>query len=194
MCAYPFLPDTPLTTRWLSQEERELAHGRLQRDKVDTTEKGSVWSGLNQAVRDPRVWLFCLMQNLHLSANGFKNFFPSVIQTLGFGRTATLFLTCPPYMIAGALTLFTSWTSGKYNERTWHITGSKTIAIIGFALAPATLNTGVRYFSMCLFTAATYTVNSSEQIRQFGGDLLIADPFRLRSHSWLGSDSLFADG
>ena len=72
--------------------------------------------------------------------------------------------------------------------------GSKTVAIIGFALAPATLNTGVRYFSMCLFTAATYTVNSSEQIRQFGGDLLIADPFRLRSHSWLGSDSLFADG
>ena len=74
LLAYPFLPDTPLTTRWLTQEEKELAHGRLLRDKVDNHEKGSAMDGLKQAVRDPRVWLFCLMQNLHLSANGFKNF------------------------------------------------------------------------------------------------------------------------
>ncbi len=73
LIAYPFLPDTPLTTRWLTPAERELAHSRLLRDKVDQTSKGSVWAGLAQAVKDPRVWLFCLMQNLHLSANGFKS-------------------------------------------------------------------------------------------------------------------------
>lgn len=105
ICAYPFLPDTPLTTRWLTEDERQLAHGRLQRDKVDSEEKGSVWSGLRQACKDPRVWLFCLMQNLHLSANGFKNFFPTVIESLGFDRTTTLGLTCPPYMVAGAFAI-----------------------------------------------------------------------------------------
>ena len=149
MLAYPFLPDTPLTTRWLTVEERQLAHDRLLRDRVDTTEKGSVFAGLKQAVCDPRVWLFCLAQNLHLSANAFKNFFPSVVQTLGFNRTITLALTCPPYLIAGVFTLVVSWTSGKYNERTWHITGCKAVAILGFALAPATLNTATRYVAMC---------------------------------------------
>lgn len=53
-----------------------------------------------------------------------------------------------------------SLSSGKYNERTWHITVCKIIAIIGFVLAPATLNTGVRYFAMCVFTIGTYGVNS----------------------------------
>ena len=66
LCAYPFLPDSPLNTRWLSEEERTFAHERLLRDKVDQYEKGSTMAGLKQAVSDPRVWIFCLMQNMHL--------------------------------------------------------------------------------------------------------------------------------
>lgn len=94
------------------------------------------------------------------SANGFKNFFPSVVQTLGFNQLITLVLTCPPYLIAGVFSITVSLTSGKYNERTWHITVCKAIAILGFALAPATLNVGVRYVAMCIFTIGTYGVNS----------------------------------
>jgi hypothetical protein len=62
---YPLLPDRPLDTRWLNEEERQLAHSRLFRDEVDRKEPGSVWSGVKQAVADPRVWLFCAIQNLH---------------------------------------------------------------------------------------------------------------------------------
>ncbi|CAK9782633.1 MFS general substrate transporter [Cutaneotrichosporon oleaginosum] len=160
LLAYPFLPSTPLTTRWLKPEERQLAHDRLLRDKIDQTEPGSTWAGLKQAVTDYRTWIFAFMFNNHLAANGFKNFFPSVVKTLGFNQTITLVLTCPPYLVAGAVTFLLSWSSGRLNERTWHITVSKCIAIIGFALAPATLNTGVRYFAMCVFTLGTYGVNS----------------------------------
>lgn len=95
-----------------------------------------------------------------LAANGFKNFFPSVVATLGFSQTIGLVLTCPPYLIAGIATIAVSLTSGKWNERTWHITACKAVAILGFVLAPATLNTGVRYFAMCVFTTGTYAVNS----------------------------------
>ena len=95
LCALPFLPDTPLTTRWLNAEERQLAHERLFRDRVDIEEKGSTFAGLKQAVKDPRVWLFCLAQNLHLSANGFKNFFPSVVKTLGMSPIMTLVMVSP---------------------------------------------------------------------------------------------------
>ncbi|RSH79686.1 uncharacterized protein EHS24_009338 [Apiotrichum porosum] len=160
LSCYALLPNTPLTTHWLKPEERQLAHDRMNRDRVDETEKGSVWQGLKQAFSDPRVWLFILMYNMHLSANGFKNFMPSVVNTLGFSKLITLCLTCPPYLMAGAFTMVVSLSSGKYNERTWHITVCKIIAIIGFVLAPATLNTGVRYFAMCVFTIGTYGVNS----------------------------------
>lgn len=159
MC-YPFLPNGPSNTRWLSPEERELAAARLLRDKVDSDGQGTAMEGLKQAVKDPRVWIFCLMQNLHLSANGFKNFFPSVVQTLGFNRTITLVLTCPPYLIAGGLSIAASASSGRYNERTWHITVCKAIAIVGFAMAPASTSTAVRYVAMCIFCIGTYAVNS----------------------------------
>ncbi|KAI5212293.1 major facilitator superfamily transporter [Aureobasidium subglaciale] len=154
------LPDFPLTTRWLTPEERQLAHNRIEIDTVERSGDTSVWNGLKQAAVDPVVWLFALMAHLHLAANGFKNFFPTVVQTLGFGETITLVLTCPPYLIAGASTLLVSWSSGKMNERTWHITASKSVAIIGFIVGAVTFNTGVRYFSMIVFTIGTYAVNS----------------------------------
>ncbi|CEH12543.1 Permease of the major facilitator superfamily [Ceraceosorus bombacis] len=160
LCAWPWLPATPSTTRWLNPEERELAASRMLRDKVDEGPEGTALDGLKQAVKDPRAWVFVLMQTLHLAANGFKNFFPSVVQTLGFGRTITLVLTCPPYLIAAAVSVAFSISSGRMNERTWHLTACKTIATIGFVTAAATLNTAGRYVAMIIFCSGTYVANS----------------------------------
>lgn len=86
--------------------------------------------------------------------------FPSVVKTLGFNTTITLVLTCPPYLVAGAITILVSWSSGKFNERTWHITISKAVAVVGFAAAAGTSSTAGRYASMVVFTIGTYGVNS----------------------------------
>ncbi|KAK6329941.1 hypothetical protein TWF718_003368 [Orbilia javanica] len=157
---YFVLPDFPLTTKWLNEEERQLAFHRMELDTVGNEGETSAWRGLKQAAKDPMVWIFALMAHMHLAANGFKNFFPTVVQTLGFSTTITLVLTCPPYLIAGAVTILVSWSSGKFNERTWHITLSKTVATIGFVAAAATLDTAGRYASMVIFTIGTYGVNS----------------------------------
>lgn len=68
------LPDEPLTTRWLSPEERQLAHDRIARDTVGQKFNGSPWGGLREALADPKVWLFIFLQHMHLATNGFKNF------------------------------------------------------------------------------------------------------------------------
>ncbi|KXH25685.1 major facilitator superfamily transporter [Colletotrichum salicis] len=154
------LPDFPQTTKWLTQEERDLAYNRMELDTVANKGETSTWNGLRQAAKDPMVWIFCAMAHMHLAANGFKNFFPSVVKTLGFNTTITLVLTCPPYLIAGAVTIAVSWSSGKFNERTWHITASKAVAVVGFISATATMNLAGRYVSMVIFTIGTYGVNS----------------------------------
>lgn len=82
------------------------------------------------------------------------------METLGFGQTMTLVLTCPPYLIAGAVTIAVSWSSGKFNERTWHITISKAVATFGFGLACGDLGVAGRYVAMVIFTIGTYGVNS----------------------------------
>ncbi|KAJ5327652.1 hypothetical protein N7452_008042 [Penicillium brevicompactum] len=160
VCSVFVLPDDPLRTRWLTEDERKLAHERILADTVGARHQTSTFSGVKEAVKDPRVWLFAFMQHMHLAANGFKNFFPTAVETLGFNTTITLVLTCPPYLIAGIISVFWSWNSGRMNERTWHITFAKTVAIVGFVLGCATLNTGARYFAMCVFTIGTYAVNS----------------------------------
>ena len=52
-----FLPNTPLTTRWLTPEERQLAYDRIQRDLVNQAPRGSTLDGLKQAASDYRVWI-----------------------------------------------------------------------------------------------------------------------------------------
>ncbi|KAK0389514.1 hypothetical protein NLU13_3089 [Sarocladium strictum] len=154
---YFILPDFPHNTKWLTEEERNLAHNRMELDTTSNQGNTSTMQGLKQAAKDPVVWLFCFMAHMHLAANGFKNFFPT---SLNFNTTITLVLTCPPYLIAGVVTILVSWSSGKFNERTWHITISKIVATIGFAASAATLDTAGRYVSMVIFTIGTYGVNS----------------------------------
>jgi hypothetical protein len=71
------LPDTPLKTRWLKPREQELAHARMERDRISNDGPVSMMEGLRQACRDKRTWLFVLMQNFHLSACSFNSFFPT---------------------------------------------------------------------------------------------------------------------
>lgn len=158
--AFFTLPNAPLQTRWLTPEERQLAHDRIARDTTEKREGTNVWKGLREACCDYRLWLLAAQGNLHLSSNGFKNFMPTVVKTLGFSTTITLVLTCPPYLLAAFTSVAVSWSSGRFNERTWHITISKTVAIIGFVIGVATLNVGARYFAMCLFVGAVYGVNN----------------------------------
>lgn len=65
------LPDTPLTTKWLTQEERDLAYNRMELDTVENKGETSTTQGLKQAAKDPMVWIFCFMAHMHLAANGF---------------------------------------------------------------------------------------------------------------------------
>lgn len=49
---------------------------------------------------------------------------------------------------------------GRFNERVWHITVAKCVAVFGFVLACSTFNIGARYFAMCTFATGVYACNS----------------------------------
>ncbi|KAL1893979.1 hypothetical protein Sste5346_006120 [Sporothrix stenoceras] len=154
------LPNSPMETRWLTPEERQMVVDRINRDTVGMETKTGVWSGLLQAVRDPRLYLFVFMQNMHLSSTSFSNFFPTVLSALGQSSIITLVLTAPPYIVAGVITWMVGISSGKFNERTWHITATMGVATVGFIISCTTLNHGARYFATFLFASGTYAVNS----------------------------------
>ncbi|PSN70344.1 MFS general substrate transporter [Corynespora cassiicola Philippines] len=154
------LPDMPLTTRWLTEEQRQLAHDRIQRDTVGLEQSKGARAGFMQAARDPRLYLMMFMQNMHLSATSFNQFFPTVVGSLGFSTIITLVLTAPPSLVAGAVGIAVGYSSGKFNERTWHITIMMGIALTGFVISAVTLNTAARYVSCFMFASGSYSVNS----------------------------------
>lgn len=158
--AFFVLPDQPLATRWLSAEQRQLAHARMERDTVGLEESRGSWVGLKQAAKDPKLWVLTLLQTFHLAACGFNSFFPTVVKTLGYSRTMALVLTCPPYLVAGVFSVALAWNSGRKNERSWHITLGMVVALIGFVMAAATLNTAARFISLFFFAAGSYSANS----------------------------------
>ena len=111
------LPDEPLKTKWLSPTQRQLAHDRIHNDTVEVREHSTAFTGLFEAAKDLRLWVFVVMQHMHIAAGAYKNFFPTVIETLGYNRTATLALTCPPYFVAGLTSILWALNSGK--QSTW---------------------------------------------------------------------------
>ncbi|TDZ39589.1 putative transporter [Colletotrichum spinosum] len=99
------LPNEPQNTRWLTAEERQLAHSRVASDTVELHENTSTWRGLLEASRDPRLWVLIFMQHFHMGASNFKNFSPTIVETLGLTRNVTLVLTCPPYLVSGVVSI-----------------------------------------------------------------------------------------
>jgi hypothetical protein len=91
------LPDYPATTKWLSEEERNFASWRLMIDinETDDTHSRSIWEGVKLCLTDYRLYLFVLTQHLSILSQTFQYFFPSIVQTLGFGKIETLLLTVP---------------------------------------------------------------------------------------------------
>lgn len=154
-----FFPNKPATTWWLTPAQKTLAADRIAADTVGRKEDVDLLKGLRECLRDRRVWAFMASQHLQTATSSFRIFLPTLIETLGFSRTITLVLTCPPYILAGASSVLAGLSSGRFNERTWHITVIKLISILGFVLACATMNTGARYFAAFVFVAATYPVS-----------------------------------
>lgn len=91
------LPDYPATTKWLNEEERNFASWRLMADisESDDTHSRSIWEGVKLCLTDYRLYIFVLTQHMSILSQTFQYFFPSIVQTLGYGEIETLLLTVP---------------------------------------------------------------------------------------------------
>lgn len=88
------LPDEPLTTKWLSPEQRQLAHDRIQRDTVGLESSKGVKAGFMQALRDPRLYLLVFMQNMHLSATSFNQVSSASLSPKALPTITQVFSNC----------------------------------------------------------------------------------------------------
>ena len=82
------------------------------------------------------------------------------MKTLGFGRIATLLLTVPPYAIGLALTVLNNYSADRLRNSSFHVMMPMAVAIVGFVIGAASLNTGARYFAMVLMIVGGHGANA----------------------------------
>ncbi|ETN39805.1 uncharacterized protein HMPREF1541_06031 [Cyphellophora europaea CBS 101466] len=160
IAAFWLLPNWPSTTGtyFFTPEEAQMSQYRQMVSAGGKSEddEGDYWGGFVMAMKDPFTWCFAAMHFALIVAQSFKDFFPSIVATLGFGETETYLIQAPPYLIAYFVTLAVSWSSGRMLEHCWHIVGSISVCLVGAAVMISTLNTGARYFSLILLCSGPF--------------------------------------
>ncbi|KAI9810738.1 MAG: hypothetical protein M1827_006076 [Pycnora praestabilis] len=159
--SYFILPDFPRTTKWLTEEERQLAVWRLEEDIGEDDWVGSKQQtflhGAKLAFTDIKMWILMLMLFCIVASGSVTNFFPTVVATLGYSNIISLLLTAPPYILAVITALTNAWHADRTGERYFHITLPLYFAVVAFILAATTTSTAPRYVAMMLMVPGVYT-------------------------------------
>ncbi|KAJ5930162.1 hypothetical protein N7466_005655 [Penicillium verhagenii] len=147
-----FLPNYPATTSWLDPQEQAYAQWRLIDDagEADDASTSGIKEALTLVFADKRIYLFILLQHVSLLSQNFQYFFPTIVKTLGYNNIQTLLITAPVWIATFLVSLLVTYSSGKANERSWHIIGLMMVSVVGGVICTATTNTGARFFAMFL--------------------------------------------
>ncbi|KIM50312.1 hypothetical protein SCLCIDRAFT_1225422 [Scleroderma citrinum Foug A] len=149
------LPDYPDNTTWLTVEERRIAQLRLAGDVGEAdadAQEASLLEGFMMAIKDPKIYIFILMDFCVVLESSFSNFFPTLIATLGYSTTITLVMAAPPWILPAIVGLVNSWHADRTGERFFHLTVWWWMTALGFVISLTTMLTAARYLSLFLMT------------------------------------------
>ncbi|ORZ16395.1 major facilitator superfamily domain-containing protein [Absidia repens] len=147
VASYWILPDYPSNTKWLTEEERDLAIRRL--GHAAPKEKFS-WDGVRAALLDYKVWVFIIIF-MAIQTGGQMNYFmPTFIQNVGYTGAMVQYMTIPVYVFAAVLSLVVAVLSDRFQVRSVFIAFCMAVALVGYVLQVTSENHAVLFFSLFL--------------------------------------------
>ncbi|KAG8670896.1 hypothetical protein FPOAC2_04203 [Fusarium poae] len=158
--SFRYIPNFPdnTGTYFITEEEAEMAQYRqaVSAGGLSEDDAGDYWGGFWMCMKDPFSHLFAAIHFCLIIAQSYKDFFPSIVATLGFSGTTTFLIQAPPPIIAFLVTLVISWSSGKRLEHGYHIIVPILFTLIGTCIMITQDNVGARYFSMILLVIGPF--------------------------------------
>lgn len=90
---YVIVPESPEKAWFLNEREKGIVRARLVANHQNLERTEFKWYQVREALLDPFIWLYLIIQLLTCIPNGgFTNFFGILIQSFGFSSTDTLLL------------------------------------------------------------------------------------------------------
>ncbi|CDH54934.1 mfs transporter [Lichtheimia corymbifera JMRC:FSU:9682] len=155
-----YLPNTPETAKFLTQDERKVEIERLATDQGAANDHAWSWDRAASVFLDYKTYVYCFIYITGTSAlQGVTLFLPSIISGMGaWDKAVSQALTTPPYFLAFIFTIIAGYTSDRFFDRAYHMIGINVVGMVGFLLLMfiAEEQVGVRYFAACLSTIAVY--------------------------------------
>ncbi|EHK96713.1 putative Uncharacterized transporter [Glarea lozoyensis 74030] len=113
-----FLADSPITAKWLSDEERRLAVERLRGNQQGLGSRVFKWYQVKETFTDIRTYLiFLFMVSLDIPNGGITVFFTQLIQGYGFTSEETLLISMPGGIVQLASNVGIPYMAYRLNQR-----------------------------------------------------------------------------
>ncbi|KAF9435583.1 hypothetical protein BGZ76_005957 [Entomortierella beljakovae] len=157
--AYFLLPDFPATSKFLTEEEKELTIKRLKIDAGPATSTEFSWQQFYAVYKDWKVYFHMCIAFLHSCAlMSLSLFVPSITLGFGFDRVTTQIMTTPIYAVACICTILLGFSSDRFQERGYHGAAALGISALGYILLIVTreASTAAKYISLILCTSGVY--------------------------------------
>lgn len=143
-----FLPDSPDSAKFLSQEQRTHSVERMQ--TRDRTRKNAIhWKQFFAGIKDYRNIVHTMIHFMcNYSFAGLSNFLPTIVNEMGYSSINAQGLTAPVYFAGFLCCIAAAFVSDKFQTRGFVIMFCATMGAIGYlllAIIEDTSKTHVRY-------------------------------------------------
>ncbi|KAM7184249.1 major facilitator superfamily [Naviculisporaceae sp. PSN 640] len=151
------LPNDPTNAYFLNEEERRMMRVRAaQRAQYMGSEKFS-WDEIIIELKDAKMWLSGAIQFCQdILLYGFSTFLPSIIESMGYDRLQSQYLTIPVYIFGGLCFLILAYISDRLCIRGPFVAFANIFGIVGYILILCPTANGVKFFGTFLCAIAVY--------------------------------------
>ncbi|PYH87784.1 MFS general substrate transporter [Aspergillus ellipticus CBS 707.79] len=155
-----WLPSNPATAWFLNERERAAATARLLRDTSAEVDTGLDLRAAFATWTDWKFPVWCVITFTYPVAYATAmNFFPLIVERLGFSTVKTNLWTVAPNMVGAVVLLCVAKSSDYFRERAFHIVFSLAVSLVGMVIL-ATIEVldhkGVAYLACFLMAAGAY--------------------------------------
>jgi len=153
-----YLPDSPNTARFLTEEEKAVAKARGVRQVGHVTRIGGVnFKDIAATFIDPKAWFTALMYfSCNVSFASLPVFLPTILNEMGFTAVNAQGLTAPPFFLSFLITISSSWVADKTQQRGIVVMILSAIGGIGYVLLATAKSVGARYTGVVLAAAGIF--------------------------------------
>ncbi|KAL8635251.1 MAG: hypothetical protein Q9228_007238 [Teloschistes exilis] len=158
------LLDFPLTSKYLSEDERRLAADRLLvtvGSRASDEHRVGPLQAIKRSLANWRVWLFTAGYMVIVGSSTLSYFYPTLVNGLGYEANKAQYMTVPIYAVAFVCNAFTGYFSDKVPRRRGMIISCWLSISLACSIATTiATNFTARYVLLVLMAAGLWSTNA----------------------------------